>query len=411
MSNTKKPPSATNTERLSHRFLLPEAPEDITYTISRIISFLERPGKGAFFIPKKPVANRNTERMVNNMAKAKKLPSGTYRCQVFDYTDLSGKRRYKSFTAETKKEAEYKAAEFMVNKKDKGKVSSKTFGQALENYISIREPVLSPRSIINYRRIQSNDLSILSSIKISDITQELIQHVINEDIKTHAPKTVRDNHGLIAAVLKEERPGFALNTVLPQSQPPKIYVPTDDEIKQLLFLAEGTVLELPILLAAFGPMRRGEICALHSDWINGNVVHVARNMVITPDHKWIIKQPKSYAGDRFIDYPEFVAEKWRGISGMITTLCPDNLSLRFARFLKKSGIHHFRFHDLRHYSASIQHALGIPDAYIMQRGGWGNDGVLKNVYRHTMTGKIEEMNRVANSYFDNLYNTKCNTKK
>jgi len=48
------------------------------------------------------------------------------------------------------------------------------------------------------------------------------------------------------------------------------------------------------------------------------------------------------------------------------------------------------------------------DAYFIQ---WGNDGVLKNVYRHTMTGKTEEMNRVANCYFDNLYNTKCNTKK
>jgi len=345
------------------------------------------------------------------MAKAKKLPSGAYRCQVFDYTDFHGKRHYKSFTADTKKEAEFMAAEFMMSKKDKGKASTKTFGQALEDYISIREPVLSPRSIINYRRMQKNDLSNLSDIKIADITQELVQHIINEDIKIHAPKTVRDTHGLIAAVLKEDRPGFALNTVLPASRPPKIYVPTDEEVKQLLLCAEGTDLELPILLAAFGPMRRGEICALHSDWINGNVVHVARNMVITPDHKWIIKQPKTYAGDRFIDYPDFVAEKWKGMSGMITALHPDKISLRFARLLKRSGIQHFRFHDLRHYSASIQHALGIPDAYIMQRGGWGNDGVLKNVYRHTMTGKTEEMNQVANNYFSNLCNTKCNTKK
>ena len=50
------------------------------------------------------------------MATAKKLPSGSWRCQVYDYTDANGKRHYTSFTAPTKKEAEYKAAQFMVQK-------------------------------------------------------------------------------------------------------------------------------------------------------------------------------------------------------------------------------------------------------------------------------------------------------
>ncbi|MCB7523198.1 tyrosine-type recombinase/integrase [[Clostridium] hylemonae] len=54
---------------------------------------------------------------------------------------------------------------------------------------------------------------------------------------------------------------------------------------------------------------------------------------------------------------------------------------------KQAGLNHFRFHDLRHYSASIQHALGIPDAYIMERGGWETDGTLKSIYRHTLKDK------------------------
>lgn len=71
--------------------------------------------------------------------------------------------------------------------------------------------------------------------------------------------------------------------------------------------------------------------------------------------------------------------------------------------VQHAGLPHFRFHDLRHYSASIQHALGIPDAYIMQRGGWKNDGVLKQVYRHTLEEKTAEMNRKVNGYFENLH--------
>lgn len=38
----------------------------------------------------------------------------------------------------------------------------------------------------------------------------------------------------------------------------------------------------------------------------------------------------------------------------------------------------------------------------MQKGGWGNDGVLKAVYRHAMTGQTEQMNKIANNYFSNM---------
>jgi hypothetical protein len=36
------------------------------------------------------------------MPKAKKLPSGNYRVQAFDYQDSDGKKHYRSFTAPTK---------------------------------------------------------------------------------------------------------------------------------------------------------------------------------------------------------------------------------------------------------------------------------------------------------------------
>lgn len=340
------------------------------------------------------------------MPTARKLPSGSWRAQVYDYTDENGKRHYKSFTCDNpksvgKKIAEKMAAEYALTKDTKSR-SKKTFGQALEKYISMREPVVSPRTILNYKRLQDKDLKVLADIEINDFTQEIIQDFVNKDSEVHAPKTVRDNQGLIAAVIKQERPNFVLNTVLPKPVRPQLYIPSDDDVKKLIKLATDTNLEIPILLAAFGPMRRGEICALDTDNINGNVVHVCKNMVLGPDKKWVIKAPKSYAGDRFIDYPDFVAEKWNNKKGKITDLTPDNITTRFSRLLKNSGIPHFRFHDLRHYSASIQHALGIPDAYIMSRGGWGNDGVLKSVYRHAMMGKTQEMNHIANTYFSNM---------
>ena len=53
----------------------------------------------------------------DTMATAKKLPSGAYRCLIY-IGDENGKRKYKSFTAKTKKEAEFKATQFALNHKD-----------------------------------------------------------------------------------------------------------------------------------------------------------------------------------------------------------------------------------------------------------------------------------------------------
>ena len=56
------------------------------------------------------------------MATAKKLPSGSWRCRVYDYTDENGKKHYKSFTSDNpkpagKREAEAAAAAYAVSKK------------------------------------------------------------------------------------------------------------------------------------------------------------------------------------------------------------------------------------------------------------------------------------------------------
>lgn len=348
----------------------------------------------------------------DNMATARKLPSGSYRVRVFVGIE-NGKKKYKSFTAKTKKEAEYAATQYLIEKKDNESESSITFGDALTEYIESRETILSPRTIMDYKRIRNKEIQGLMPVRIDDITQDMIQKLINEDAKVHSPKTVRNTHGIISAVLKKYRPSFALNTTLPKAQKPDLYIPTDDDVKKLIAYAKGTNMELPILLAAFGPMRRGEICALNTDNIDGNIVHVCQNMVRKEtDHvEWIIKSPKTYTSDRFIQYPDFVAELWKGKNGYITELNPNNITDRFNDMLKSAKIHHFRFHDLRHYCASIQHAMGIPDAYIMQRGGWASDNVLKNVYRHAMSDRQKEMNNKANNHFSKLYDTKYDTKK
>lgn len=358
------------------------------------------------------------------MATAKKLASGSWRCQVYSHTEeliqpdgtKKQKRIYKSFTCSTpgpkgKRECEKMAAEWAAEKEQyRTDAPDMLLSEAYDKYIALRSAVISPSTLREYKRSAKKDLQELMSCNISKLTQGMVQHAINEEALSHSPKSVRNMHGLLSAVLGVYRPDFTLRTDLPNKVRPSIYVPTDKEVEALIKRVSETQMEIPVLLAAFGPMRRSEICALTSEQINGNIVHVEQAMVLNDNHQWVIKKPKSYAGDRYITFPDFVINKIGERKGKIVSLNPAQISDRFPKILKECNLPHFRFHDLRHYSASIQHALGIPDSYIMQRGGWGNDGVLKSVYRHTLQDMEQKMSDKANKHFEDLCNTKCNTK-
>ena len=208
------------------------------------------------------------------MAKAKKLPSGSWRCLVYSHTEkvldkktglMKDKRVYESFTSDDpsprgRREVERKAAEFAAEKEKKNTVNDITFGEALSAYIKSRESALSPRTVMEYQRIRNADIQMLMDIKINRITQEAIQEAINLEAVNHSPKTIRNTHGVISAVLRQYRPDMRLATALPKKIRPDLYIPSDKEIQCLMQSIAGTEMELPVLLAAFGPMR-GNISA------------------------------------------------------------------------------------------------------------------------------------------------------
>lgn len=254
---------------------------------------------------------------------------------------------------------EKEAAEWAEKKENYSKSTPLKFGDALDAYISSRENVLSPRTIMDYRLMRNKYVQSLIDVDIREISQEQIQKAINLESLKLSPKTVRNIHGLISAVLKVYRPEFALNTALPKRKHVELYIPTDGEVKKLLETVKDTDMELPILSAAFGPMRRGEICALESSDITGNIVHVSKNMVENEQGDWIIKTPKSYAGDRYIDYPEFVAEKWRGMSGRIVLLTPKNITHKLSIVCATQGCRI----SASMISGIIQHPYNMPSGF------------------------------------------------
>lgn len=341
------------------------------------------------------------------MAKAKKLPSGRWRIQVYDYTDENGKIYRKSFTAETKKEAEFLAADYKLKKREKNKPENMTVGEAMEKYIRSKENVLSPATIRGYWQIHRNTLQSIKNTKLCDLDQNAIQVSINHTAASYSPKSVANIHGLLSSTLNMFYPDFKLDTTLPQKVRPDIDIPDNNTIRRILEYIKDTEIEVPVLLAACGGLRRSEIAALTYDDFNfdENTVTINKAIVKNAENQWCKKTTKTTSSKRTIELPKAVIEiiKDKKNTGKnLIELNPNVISSRFSKVLKDLGIHHFRFHDLRHYNASVMLALGVPDKYAMARMGHSTPNMLKKVYQHLMTEKEKEVNDNINNFFNNL---------
>ena len=342
-----------------------------------------------------------------DMAKATKLPSGNWRVQASK--TLNGKLVKKSFTSEKKKQAEYMAAEWQIEIEEENAVENITLEQAYDKYIKMKNAVLSPSTIRGYEALKRNTFSEIMNFPILKITQSMIQIEVNKLAVDSSPKYVRNAYGLLNAVLKTFRIDINLNITMPQKKKPELYIPDDNDIKTLLNSVKGQRIEIPILLAAFGPMRRSEICALTSDDINGNIITVNKSMVMGDDKEWHIKAPKTFSSYRHIEYPDFVIERLQGIKGNLTDMTPSAITDAFQKILKKNNLPSFRFHDLRHYAVSTLHSINVPDKYIMARGGWATNHTMNNVYNHILQSKKDELSQKITSHFNSVYSEETPT--
>lgn len=341
------------------------------------------------------------------MANAKKTRSGKWRCLVYSHTDPSGKRIYESFTASTKKEAEFLAAEFIMNRERMNDSRKWTLGEAIDKYIELKRPVLSPSSIYRYEMTRKRSFQSIMDIPIGKITSNMLQHAVNEEMNrtplnrtgTISPKTVQIEYGLIASTLKRYCPDKIFRVDLPKKARRIRTLPLPSDIYEAV---KGTDIELPVLLAMWLSFTMSEIRGLtKSKSIDGDYITIKEVLVSVGGVDERKDLAKEITRNRRHRMPDRIHELINDVKGdIIVPLSPKAVLYRFRKQMKLHGIYDMTFHDLRHVNASLMAMLRIPDKYAQERGGWKTDHIMKSVYTETFTEERQRVDEIIDDYFN-----------
>lgn len=302
-----------------------------------------------------------------------KLPSGSYRIRQTE--------KGKTYSVTIDHKPTRTEALLLISKQIETPVSKYTLESACEAYIDAKSNLLSVSTIRSYRVIIGQITPTLASCNINDITKPMIQAEINDYSIGRAPKTVRNFGMFITTVLD-----FYGNTIsgiqYPQKEKIEKYIPTPEEVKEILYYFKDTRFYVPMFLGVRG-LRLSEVCGLTLFDLKGTTLYINKAKVRGSDG-YTLKKPKTTDSERFVIIPEEIAERIRE-QGYIYEGAPHIITRNLKRCLKDLGITPFTFHQFRHFFASYAHYLGYVDKAIQDDAGWRTDFVMKSNYRQSMS--------------------------
>lgn len=335
-------------------------------------------------------------------ASAIKLSSGRWRCKAY-FTDETGKYTSKSFTADSKKEAEYLAKLFLIEREHRSIPTNRTLGELADQYIESRENILSPSTIVGYKKIRRTAMQDIIDCRIGYLSKHLYQKSVSTYSKNRSYKTVLSAHVFYHTVLRENNIPIADDILLPQKEKKEITVPSIEEIQQFLKSIRETRIYLYCLFAVVLGLRKSEIIAIQ--WkdidIYKKTVSINKARVKNENKEYVLKSTKTYDGARTLHLPE-VLKIALGQPGdpddFVIQESPDALQSLYNRLCKKTGFE-YNFHSLRHCYASIMLQSGIPNRYAREKMGHATENMLQKVYQHTFKSKQEEYDLILDTFF------------
>jgi integrase len=239
-----------------------------------------------------------------------------------------------------------------------------------------------------YRDRLDAGLSASTVLKMHDI----LRRGLAQATKWHlVPKNVAD-------VVKPPRP-----------VPKEMVALSADETRRLLEAAGGDRLEALYVLAVHTGMRQGELLALRWQDVDlENGVVTVRRTLTRNGGKVVFGEPKTNKSrrsicltpqavdalrahlDRQLQDMEILGDRYQDQGLVFTTdtgapINPSNLRQRsFAQLLKRAGLPHMRFHDLRHTCATLLLSRGVHPKFVQELLGHATIAITLDTYSHVM---------------------------
>ncbi|MGN0448199.1 MAG: tyrosine recombinase XerC [Acutalibacteraceae bacterium] len=350
---------------------------------------------------------------------------------VLSYYNNNGKRRVKYFSTGlpekgNKRKAEAELArirsEFVPPQEVGELASDMPFADYLLEWLDIVKVRVKATTFSSYEQMVKSVIEPYfrkKAVTLQGLEARHIQQFYSEKLKTVKPNSVIHYHAVIHQALK-----YAMKTdLVTQNVAMKVDRPKKndyqpvfldaEELQHLFEVVKGTKLELPVLVAAFYGLRRGEVCGLKWDAIDfeRGTISVKRTVTtvsVDGKHKEIEQQSaKTKSSLRtlpligsFRDYFMQVKEaqelnkkicgncynyQYDGfvfVDEMGERIRAQYLTCAFPKFLEKHGLRRMRFHDLRHSCASLLLANGVPLKHIQEWLGHSDFTTTANIYAH-----------------------------
>lgn len=291
-----------------------------------------------------------------------------------------------------------------------------TLSEAIDKYISESDAILSPSTIRGYRTIQRNAFVSIMAMPLSRITGDLLKSAVNAECKRTtgkknpkplSSKTVHNEYGLLCAVLNNYAPNIEKDITLPQLEHNQHELSSPDVLYNIF---KGTEMELPVILAMWLSLSASEIQGFtksKSISTDGWYITIKEVLVKDEHNKVVVKNKgKRQARDRTLRLPPYIKDLIDAVeTDKLVQFSGDAMTQRFAKAVKKAGIPHMTFHDLRHVNASVMTLLKIPDKYAQERGGWQTDHIMKSTYMQTFSAERTAVDEKIDNYmYDVIFN-------
>ena len=315
--------------------------------------------------------------------------------------------------------------------------SDMPFDEYLEQWVEIAKSRLALATYYTYKSMIERTIGPYfrqQHLTLRSVEARHLQTFYTRRLKVVKPNTVRHYHAVLHTALQYAfKTDMVLQNVadkVDRPRPNEFHVDcySADEIYAALTALKGHKLELPVLVAAFYGLRRGEIIGLKWDAIDfeKGTISVLRTVTdITADGKRIqlqqesaktksslrtlpligpfreyflqVKQAQKLNKEVCGNCYDYKNDGYVFVDEMGNLMRPDYLTNAFPKFLQKHGLRRIRFHDLRHSCASLLLANHVPMKSIQEWLGHSDFATTANIYAHLdYTSKISSAEALEN---------------